>query len=43
MTQGTGIRDALFGPLDDDTKRRFGLMAADPAPVPPSGCRGFAT
>ena len=34
MTQGTGIRDALFGPLDDDTKRRFGLMAADPAPVP---------
>lgn len=34
MTQGTGIRDALFGPLDDDTKQRFGLMAADPAPVP---------
>ncbi|WP_347918466.1 YihY/virulence factor BrkB family protein [Paracoccus marcusii] len=34
MTQGTGIRDALFGPLDDATKRRFGLMADDPAPVP---------
>lgn len=34
MTQGSGIRDALFGPLDDATKRRFGLMADDPAPVP---------
>ncbi len=34
MTKPASIRQALFGPLDDQTRQRFGLMAEDPAPVP---------